>query len=114
MTGLELALAIVVAFFVVLTFVLVAALVVTAVFAIRFGTMAKQWEDNIDDSLDMLDQSYRSLSQVLQTPLFVDSPEVRKVLADIAQAREAVLIVADALQAPARSPRLRDAMGAVE
>lgn len=110
MTGLELALAIVVVILIALLFASIVALVITAVFALRYGTMARQWEDNIDDSLDMLDESYRSLTQTLQTPLFVDSPEVRKVLADIAHAREAVLLVADALQAPARTSRLRDAV----
>ena len=44
--------------------------------------------------MEKLDESYASISQVLQTPLFFDNAEVKKVLSDLEQSRASVLFVA--------------------
>ena len=51
-------------------------------------------QDAIEESLDRLDESYASITNTLQTPLFFDNNEVKKVLSDIEQARNSVLYVA--------------------
>lgn len=108
MTVLEIALLLTTGFFAVLSMLLLIALVIAAVFVIRYGRMVMSWEQNIEDSLDRLDDAHRSMTQVLEKPLFNDSLEVRQVLADIGRCRDAVLWVANALTMPARPLRARD------
>ena len=66
-------------------------------FSIKFGIMILRIQDVVEDSLDILDERYGSISQILQIPLFYDSQEVRQVLRDIEYSRESILNVARAL-----------------
>mgnify|MGYP003315241838 FL=1 len=70
------------------------ALAVSAYYTFRFGMIILRMQDAIENSLEKLDQSYASISQVLQTPLFFDNAEVKKVLSDLEQSRSSVLYVA--------------------
>jgi hypothetical protein len=54
-------------------------------------------EDEITECLDILDKKYESLSGVLETPLFFDSPQVRKVVDDIRISRDSILVIANKL-----------------
>ena len=54
-------------------------------------------EDNMQESCDVLDDCYTQIGEILNTPLFHDSPEVRNVLQKISAAREAILYVANNL-----------------
>tara|TARA_A100000164_G_C21833007_1_gene736277 strand:+ start:882 stop:1127 length:246 start_codon:yes stop_codon:yes gene_type:complete len=51
-------------------------------------------QDAIEDSLDMLDERYASISKILEIPLFYDSTEIRSVLNDVEATREIILEVA--------------------
>jgi hypothetical protein len=77
--------------------VLAALLVAASYFAIRFGIIILNVQDALEESLDLLDEQYSSMSTVLNTPLFYDSPEVRKVLKGIDGARTSILKVAKIL-----------------
>ena len=66
-------------------------LVVSLFYAFRFGMIILKMQDAVEESLDKLDECYSSITQVLQTPLFFDNPEVKRVLSDIDQSRNAVL-----------------------
>ena len=70
------------------------ALAVSAYYTFRFGMIILRMQDAIENSLEKLDESYASISQVLQTPLFFDNAEVKKVLSDLEQSRASVLFVA--------------------
>ena len=70
------------------------ALAVSAYYTFRFGMIILRMQDAIESSLEKLDESYTSISQVLQTPLFFDNAEVKKVLNDLEQSRASVLYVA--------------------
>lgn len=70
------------------------ALAVSVFFSIKFGMIILRMQDAIEESLDRLDESYASITNTLQTPLFFDNNEVKKVLSDIEQARNSVLYVA--------------------
>lgn len=70
------------------------ALAVSVFFSIKFGMIILKMQDAIEESLDRLDESYASITNTLQTPLFFDNNEVKKVLSDIEQARNSVLYVA--------------------
>ena len=70
------------------------ALAVSVFFSLKFGMIILRMQDAIEESLDRLDESYASITNTLQTPLFFDNNEVKKVLSDIEQARNSVLYVA--------------------
>ena len=54
-------------------------------------------EDAINLSLDELDDRYATISDILEMPVFYDSPQVRQVITDISASRDAVLYVANQL-----------------
>tara|TARA_B100000674_G_scaffold489863_1_gene504569 strand:+ start:918 stop:1136 length:219 start_codon:yes stop_codon:yes gene_type:complete len=54
-------------------------------------------QDVLEESLDILDERYGSITEILDRPLFYDSPEVRKVLEDIRVTRNAVHTIARSL-----------------
>jgi len=72
-------------------------LLVSIFYIIKFGTIIIRVQDTIEESLDVLDEEYESMNNVLQTPLFFDSPEIRKVLSSIRKTRESILQIAKAL-----------------
>ena len=61
----------------------------------KFGKIIVQVEDALEASLDILDERYASISEVLQTPLFYDSPQVKKVVEDLKDSRDAILYIAN-------------------
>ena len=64
---------------------------------IRFALIILKVQDSIEESLDVLDERYASISQILGRPLFYDSPEIRQVLQDIEQSRGAILYIANTM-----------------
>ena len=54
-------------------------------------------ETAIEDCLDLLDQKYKSMNEVVQKPIFFDSVEVRQVISDIKDCHNSVLVVANKL-----------------
>jgi hypothetical protein len=49
----------------------------------------------MQNSCDMLDECYGTISEIVKKPLFYDSPEIRSVLVQIENSRNAVLYVAN-------------------
>lgn len=90
MTGLETTLAI-------LTCLFFASTCVLAFYAYKFGITILRVEDAVEECLDVLDERYASISQVLEIPLFEDSPQIRKVHRDIQKSRDQILVVANLL-----------------
>ena len=68
-------------------------------YLIKFGLIILEVQDAVEEAINVLDDRYDSMNDVMQTPLFYDSPEVRKVLKDIRLSREAVIEIAYALSA---------------
>ena len=77
--------------------ILVLLLCVSLYFLVRFSLHLLRIQDAIEESLDIMDERYTSISKVLEIPLFYDSPEVRKVLKDIAGCRNSILYIANVL-----------------
>lgn len=50
--------------------------------------------DQIEDSLDLLDDCYTRLAHNAEIPVLSDEPVIREVLQDIKQAKKAVLAIA--------------------
>lgn len=72
-------------------------LLISVYYNYKFARVIIKVEDAIEDSLDNLDGRYASIQGILDTPLFYDSPQVRQVIADITESRNAVLYVANQL-----------------
>jgi hypothetical protein len=73
------------------------ALVIASAFAYRSAMIIFRVQDAIEESLDVLDKRYESISKILKIPLFYDSPEIKRAVDDIRKSREAVLYVANQL-----------------
>jgi hypothetical protein len=89
-----------------MTYLLVAVCVVLAALltiSVRFNFVcAKKLmaiEDQVDECLDVLDDSYRGLNQALNHELFSDEPVVKQLVADVKDARDAILFVANKVAA---------------
>tara|TARA_R100000805_G_C3597623_1_gene98599 strand:+ start:746 stop:970 length:225 start_codon:yes stop_codon:yes gene_type:complete len=52
------------------------------------------FEDKIEECLDVVDEAYGSIAEVLEKPLFFDSPEIREVLNQIRKTNVALLEMA--------------------
>ena len=78
-------------------------------YAIKFAMILIKIEDAIEASLDKLDERHISISKILEIPLFYDSHEVKQVINDIEQCRDAILDVAISLSKNASSKELEDA-----
>lgn len=68
----------------------IALLVVSLYFNFKFSTMLLRLEDALDECLDTIDEKYAKMTEILARPLFFDSPEVRRVVNDIRETRNAL------------------------
>jgi len=60
----------------------------------KFAMIILRTQDSLENSLDILDERYDSMSRILEIPIFHDSVEVRQVIKDIEVSRESILEVA--------------------
>ena len=68
---------------------------VSIYYNIKHGLLLLGIIERIEKSLDTLDEKYNSISEILQMPLFYDSPQIRRVLEDIRLCRDSILEVAN-------------------
>tara|TARA_R110001592_G_scaffold108519_6_gene303116 strand:+ start:9015 stop:9326 length:312 start_codon:yes stop_codon:yes gene_type:complete len=66
-------------------------------FNIKFISAILKVQDSVEESLDILDQTYASVTKILGRPVFFDSVEVRQVISEINKSRESILYVANVL-----------------
>ena len=77
--------------------VLAALLCISIYYNVRFGIKILSIQDSIQDALNVLDSREESMNKILKTPLFYDSPEIRRLHDDLVKSRDAILHVADEL-----------------
>ena len=63
----------------------------------RFSMILISLEDTIEECLDLLDERFKAMSDILEIPVFFDSMEVRRVVNEIRVSREALIVVANKL-----------------
>lgn len=71
--------------------------IASSYFCLKFAMTVLRVQDQIEKSLDVIDEQYSVIEEILKRPLFYDSPEVRKVLDSIAETRDTILLVASTL-----------------
>ena len=76
---------------------LVITLGVSLYFNFKHGVLILKMEDAIERSLDILDTKYKRISEILETPVFFDSLEVRQVMSELRESRDSILYVASEL-----------------
>lgn len=80
---------------------IIASLIIMLVFSIyytiKFALIIIKMQDAIENSLDEIDRKYNSISQILEIPIFYDSPEIKRVLRDLQDTRNSLLYVANTL-----------------
>lgn len=72
-------------------------IIFASIYLYRFAKIILNLQNIIEDSLDVLDEKYQSISLVLQKPVFFDSVEVRQVISDIASCQNAIYKIANNL-----------------
>lgn len=66
-------------------------------FCIKFALIILKMQEAIENSLDIIDQKYNSISKILEIPIFFDSPEIKRVLRELEDARNSLIYVANEL-----------------
>lgn len=63
----------------------------------QFSLIILRLEDVIEESLDELDERYKSIGKILQQEIFFDSVEIRQVINDIRLTHNVILNIANRL-----------------
>ena len=84
-------------FLIILSCVLFIVLCISVYFNIKHALVIIKFTEKIENSLDVMDQKYVSISEILDKPVFFDSIEVRQVIKDISDARDSLLFVANSI-----------------
>jgi len=79
------------------TGVLAIALFVSMRYMFKFARIIIRMQEAVETSLDILDDKYQTMSEVLEKPVFFDSLEVRQVVSDISDSRDSILFIASQL-----------------
>jgi len=66
-------------------------------FCFKFAMIIIRTQDVIEESLDILDDKYAKISEILNIPIFFDSKEVRDVLYEIKGVKDSILAIAQKL-----------------
>ena len=81
--------------------IILVVLFITCIFELfvifRLSRIIFSFEDKIEECLDVVDEAYGSIAEVLDKPLFFDSPEIRDVLNQIKKTNIALLEMAGSL-----------------
>ena len=83
-------------------------LAISCYYNYKHGVLIIRVAESIEDALDILDERYSSISDILEIPLFYDSPQVRQVQTDIRDCRDSILKVANALGTVEEQPGLKN------
>ncbi len=70
-------------------------LLVSLYYNYRFARIILSYQDSVEESLDVLDESYGKLYEILQIPVFSDSPQIKAVVTEIERSRDSILSVAN-------------------
>ena len=72
-------------------------LIFSIFYLIKFSLVIIKVQEDIENSLEQLDDSYNKISEILTIPIFHDSLEVRNCLFQINRARNIILSIANSL-----------------
>lgn len=76
---------------------LIILLIITIFYCIKFALIIIRVRDAIENSLDIIDESYFKISEILNIPIFSDSKEVKNTIKEISRTKEVLLFIASEL-----------------
>jgi predicted component of type VI protein secretion system len=65
-------------------------------------------QDVIENSLDLIDEKYRKISDIHNIPVFFDSPEIKRLLREIEDTKYVILDIARNLSSTASNDKEDD------
>jgi hypothetical protein len=77
--------------------IVIVLLAISLYYNVKFARIILRIEDILEECLDIIDEKYTKMSEILARPLFYDSPEIRKVVSDIKETRDSLHKIALAL-----------------
>jgi hypothetical protein len=77
--------------------ILLLLLMTSTYFCVKFALVIINIKDSLEESLEKIDAKHDKISEILEIPLFYDSPEVRRTLNEIKEVQEIILEVSDSL-----------------
>lgn len=86
-------------FFIIGLIILLLLLCLSVYFNYKFARIIFNVEDQVEESLDILDECYGRIARIAQTEVASDDPFVKDVVVTVRKARDAVLLVANKLVA---------------
>ncbi len=60
-------------------------------YCIKFALIIIKMQEVLEESLDKIDSKYQRISDILEIPLFFDSPEIRRLLLEIKDIKNIIL-----------------------
>ena len=70
-------------------------LMLATYYCIKFALIIIKIQENLEESIDIIEEKYERINEILEIPVFYDSPEVKKVVEDLNQVRLSLLYVGD-------------------
>lgn len=64
-----------------------------AYFCIKFALIIIKMQEELEYALDEIDKKYNRITEILDIPVFFDSPEIRRLLEEIKDIKRVVLEV---------------------
>lgn len=80
---------------IIINIILFIGLVASLVTLRKFANYVITFEDNINDSLEQLDNCYDNIEKLLDRPLLIDTPEVKYILRELRQSQNVIIEVAN-------------------
>lgn len=66
-------------------------------YCIKFAMIIIRVQETIEESLDIIDEKYGKISEILDIPIFYNSPEIKSVLNEIEDTKDSLLYIANQL-----------------
>ena len=88
--------------FIIIFTILFISLMISLYLNFRLGKTILTLEDQVEESLDILNNCYASMNEIALMPIAFDDPQVRQILHDIQNAKNSVLLIANKLTVFAR------------
>lgn len=60
-------------------------------FCIKFALIIIKMQEDLEYALDAIDEKYQRISDILEIPVFFDSPEIRRLLSEIRDIKRVIL-----------------------
>lgn len=66
-------------------------LVFFAYYCIKFALIILKIQEELEYSLDKIDEKYNRINEILEIPVFFDSPEIKRLLGEIRDVKRVIL-----------------------